>query len=152
MAAKTGMAGITVVGIGPGSLLDMTPRARAAIERAEVVAGYTTYIRLIEPLLADKEVIGTGMMQEIDRCRTALELAEAGRRVALVCGGGMVALLASGGLGRATWRSHRGALAGHVLLWLALDRAFINKLWVEMVLAGAAQANEKFERAKVERQ
>ena len=64
------MAGITVVGIGPGSLLDMTPRARAAIERAEVVAGYTTYIRLIEPLLAgqsDKEVIGTGMMQEIDR-------------------------------------------------------------------------------------
>ena len=39
-----------------------------------------------------------------------------------------------------------------VLLWLALDRAFINKLWVEMVLAGAAQANEKFERAKVERQ
>lgn len=32
-----------------------------------------------------------------------------------------------------------------VLLWLALDRAFINKLWVEMVLAGAAQANEKSE-------
>ena len=31
-------------------------------------------------------------------------------------------------------------------------KAFINKLWVEMVLAGAAQANEKFERAKVERQ
>ncbi len=64
------MARITVVGIGPGSLLDMTPRARAAIERAEVVAGYTTYIRLIEPLLAgqsDKEVIGTGLMQEIDR-------------------------------------------------------------------------------------
>ena len=69
MAAKTGMAGITVVGIGPGSLFDMTPRARAAIERAQVVAGYTTYIRLIEPLLADKEVIGTGIhVRSNDAC------------------------------------------------------------------------------------
>ena len=52
MAAQKGMAGITVVGIGPGSLLDMTPRARAAIERAQVVAGYTTCIRRIEARLA----------------------------------------------------------------------------------------------------
>ena len=42
------MAKITVVGLGPGSLMDMTPRARLAIEAAEVVAGYNTYIRLIE--------------------------------------------------------------------------------------------------------
>ena len=84
------MARITVVGIGPGSLLDMTPRARAAIERAEVVAGYTTYIRLIEPLLAgqsDKEVIGTGMMQEIDRCRMAVETAAGGRDTVVVSSG-----------------------------------------------------------------
>ena len=84
------MAGITVVGIGPGSLLDMTPRARAAIERAEVVAGYTTYIRLIEPLLAgqsDKEVIGTGMMQEIDRCRMAVEAAALGKETVVVSSG-----------------------------------------------------------------
>ena len=27
-----------------------------------------------------------------------------------------------------------------VLMWLALDRAFVKKLWVEMVLAGAAEA------------
>ena len=84
------MAGITVVGIGPGSLLDMTPRARAAIERAEVVAGYTTYIRLIEPLLAgqsDKEVIGTGMMQEIDRCRMAVEAAASGKETVVVSSG-----------------------------------------------------------------
>ena len=84
------MARITVVGIGPGSLLDMTPRARAAIERAEVVAGYTTYIRLIEPLLAgqsDKEVIGTGMMQEIDRCRMAVEAAASGKETVVVSSG-----------------------------------------------------------------
>lgn len=87
MAAKTGMAGITVVGIGPGSLFDMTPRARAAIERAQVVAGYTTYIRLIEPLLADKEVIGTGMMHEIDRCRMAVEAAASGKETVVVSSG-----------------------------------------------------------------
>ena len=87
MAAQKGMAGITVVGIGPGSLLDMTPRARAAIERAQVVAGYTTYIRLIEPLLAGKEVIGTGMMHEIDRCRMAVEAAASGKETVVVSSG-----------------------------------------------------------------
>lgn len=30
-----------------------------------------------------------------------------------------------------------------VLLWLALDRAFVHKLWVEMVLAGAAEATQR---------
>ncbi len=80
-------AKITVIGIGPGSLLDMTSRAREAIARAEVVAGYTTYIRLIEPLLAGKEVIGTGMMQEIDRCRMAVCEAAAGKETVVVSSG-----------------------------------------------------------------
>lgn len=30
-----------------------------------------------------------------------------------------------------------------ILLWLLLDRAFINKLWMEMVMAGAAEAGDK---------
>lgn len=30
-----------------------------------------------------------------------------------------------------------------ILLWLLLDREFINKLWVEMVMAGAAEAGDK---------
>lgn len=65
----------------------MTPRAREAIARAEVIAGYTTYIRLIKPLLAGKEVIGTGMMQEIDRCRMAVEQAAAGKETVVVSSG-----------------------------------------------------------------
>ena len=73
------MGKITVVGIGPGNLLDMTPRARQAIEEAAVIAGYNTYIKLIEPLLGERKVIGTAMMQEIDRCRMAVsEAADAG--------------------------------------------------------------------------
>lgn len=83
------MAKITVIGLGPGSILDMTPRARTAIEQAEVVVGYTTYIKLIEELLegSGKQVIGTGMMQEIDRCRLAVEEAAAGKETVVVSSG-----------------------------------------------------------------
>ena len=81
------MGKITVIGLGPGSLLDMTPRARQAIESAEVVAGYTTYIKLIESLLGGKEIIGTGMMQEIDRCRMAVEMAMSGKNTVVVSSG-----------------------------------------------------------------
>ena len=81
------MGKITVIGLGPGSLEDMTPRARKAIEDARVVAGYNTYIKLIESILEGKEVIGTGMMQEIDRCRMAVETAAGGRDTVVVSSG-----------------------------------------------------------------
>ena len=81
------MGKITVIGIGPGSLLDMTPRARQAIEVADVVAGYNTYIKLIESLLKGKKVIGTAMMQEIDRCRMAVDEAAGGADTVVVSSG-----------------------------------------------------------------
>ena len=81
------MGKIIVVGIGPGSFEDMTPRARKAIEEAQVVAGYRTYIGLIQPLLPGKEVIGTGMTQELDRCRAAVEAAAAGKNTVVVSSG-----------------------------------------------------------------
>ena len=77
------MGKITVIGIGPGSMDDMTPKAKKAIEAAEVVAGYTTYIDLIKPMLEGKEVIGTGMMQEVDRCKMAVESAASGLLVGI---------------------------------------------------------------------
>ncbi|WP_196603377.1 precorrin-3B C(17)-methyltransferase [Pectinatus haikarae] len=81
------MGKITVIGIGPGSLEDMTPRARKAIEKADTIVGYNTYIKLIESLLGEKAVIGTGMMQEIDRCTMALREACDGHDVAVVSSG-----------------------------------------------------------------
>ncbi len=81
------MGKIVVVGLGPGSMEQMTPRARKAIEEAQVVAGYTTYIKLIEPLLKDKEVIGTGMMQEVDRCKLAVKTAAEGKDTVMVSSG-----------------------------------------------------------------
>ncbi len=76
-----------IVGLGPGNVLEMTPRARQAIEQAEVIAGYTTYIRLISDLIDGKKIIGTAMMQEIERCRQAIDEAVSGKNVALISSG-----------------------------------------------------------------
>lgn len=78
---------IAVVGIGPGSPQDLSPRAEQAIQEAEVIVGYDTYLDLIQPLLAGKAVIGTGMMQEIDRCQAAVDQALAGKKVAVISSG-----------------------------------------------------------------
>ncbi|MBQ6132125.1 MAG: precorrin-3B C(17)-methyltransferase [Selenomonadaceae bacterium] len=81
------MSKIFVVGIGPGGLDEMTPKARRAIESAEVVAGYNTYIKLIEKILGGKKIIGRAMMQEVERCQLAIEEASAGHDVAVVSSG-----------------------------------------------------------------
>ena len=81
------MGKITAVGLGPGGQEDMTPRALKAIQEAEVIAGYTPYIKLIEPLVGDREIIGTGMMQEVDRCRLAVASAAAGKNTIIVSSG-----------------------------------------------------------------
>jgi len=81
------MGKITVVGLGPGSLLDMSERAKKAIAEATVAAGYTTYIKLVENLLSGKEIIGTGMMQEVERCRQAVEAAKNGENVVVISSG-----------------------------------------------------------------
>ena len=78
---------ISIVGIGPGGLEEITPRARNAIEAAQVVAGYNTYIKLIEPLLDGKKIIGRAMMQEVERSRLAIDEALSGRDVAVVSSG-----------------------------------------------------------------
>lgn len=76
-----------MVGTGPGGLAHLTPAAREALAAADCIVGYRTYLDLIPELLADKEVVASEMMKEVDRCRKSLELAAEGRKVALVSGG-----------------------------------------------------------------
>ena len=76
-----------VVGLGPGGSRWMTWEARAALEQAEVLCGYTVYLDLIRGEFPDKESSSTPMTQEIERCRAALERARSGRTTALVCSG-----------------------------------------------------------------
>jgi len=81
------MGKIFVVGIGPGGLDEITPKARKAIEESEVVAGYNTYVRLIEKILSGKKIIGRAMMQEVERSHLAIEEALKGRTVAVISSG-----------------------------------------------------------------
>lgn len=76
-----------VVGIGPGSPEQITPQATAALAAADVIAGYGTYIKLVQPLFPDKEYLQTGMTGEVKRCQLALEQAQAGRTVAMISSG-----------------------------------------------------------------
>ena len=78
---------IMLVGIGPGSVEHMTQRARDAIAEADVVVGYSTYIKLVADLLEGKEVVRKGMTEELDRAVHALEAARQGRKVALISSG-----------------------------------------------------------------
>ncbi len=76
-----------MVGTGPGGLDHLTPAARKALAAADIIVGYRTYLELIPELLEGKEVLSSEMMKEVERCGRALELAVAGRTVALVSGG-----------------------------------------------------------------
>ncbi|BBL57472.1 precorrin-3B C(17)-methyltransferase [Methylomonas koyamae] len=78
---------ILLVGIGPGAHEHMTARARQAIAEADVVIGYSTYIKLVQDLLDGKEVIKKGMTEELDRSIEAYEHAKQGKIVAMVSSG-----------------------------------------------------------------
>jgi cobalt-precorrin 5A hydrolase/precorrin-3B C17-methyltransferase len=78
---------LSLVGIGPGDPEHMTFKAREAINQSEVVVGYKSYIKLIEPYLGQKEVIATGMGAEVERAKMAINLAKKGRSVSLISSG-----------------------------------------------------------------
>lgn len=78
---------ILLVGIGPGAHEHMTFRAREAIAEADVVIGYSTYIKLVDDLLEGKVVIRKGMTEELDRSIEAYHYAQQGNIVALISSG-----------------------------------------------------------------
>ncbi len=79
---------IVVVGIGPGDQNEITPEVMSALQQSEVIIGYKHYFQFIEPLISSNiECIDTGMKQESQRATTAFELAESGKRVAVISSG-----------------------------------------------------------------
>ena len=81
------MKKLTVAGIGAGNYEGLTVAAVRALEAADVIVGYTVYCDLMKPYFKDKTWISTPMMQEIERCRLALETAEEGKRTVMICSG-----------------------------------------------------------------
>ena len=78
---------VYVVGIGPGDVYYLTQEAQNVLEHADAICGYKLYLDLIEPEFPCEEYYSTGMTKEIDRCRWALQTAQTGKTVALVCSG-----------------------------------------------------------------
>lgn len=76
-----------MVGIGPGSRDDITPRAIEALKASDVIAGYKTYLNLIKDVIGDKPVLSSGMGEERQRCEAALHEAAKGRVVSIVSSG-----------------------------------------------------------------
>ena len=76
-----------VVGIGPGNPEGMTGQAAAALERSDTIVGYSVYNDLVKPYYPDKRFLTTPMTGEEARCKIALEEAEAGHTVSLICSG-----------------------------------------------------------------
>lgn len=92
------MTKVYAVGLGPGGKEMMTEEAICAIEKSDVICGYTVYVDLITSIFPEKETFTTPMKKEIDRCKWALETAQSGKTVAMVCSGdsgvyGMAGLL-----------------------------------------------------------
>lgn len=78
---------IYVTGIGPGAEGYLTGDAARALEEADLIVGYSVYINLLPGRFKTVETYATGMGQEAERCRYALDRAKAGRIVAVICSG-----------------------------------------------------------------
>ena len=78
---------LSVISLGPGHRSYIPRQALDALESAETVFGYKTYLDLIADLLQNKTVFSSGMRKEVERCRGAIEQALNGLNVALISSG-----------------------------------------------------------------
>jgi precorrin-3B C17-methyltransferase len=77
---------LTVVGLGPGNLAQITPQALAAVEAAEDFFGYIPYLDRLS-LRPEQRRHASDNREEISRAEAALTLAAAGGNVCVVSGG-----------------------------------------------------------------
>lgn len=77
---------VTVIGLGPGKASWQTPEVRQAIEQAEILVGYKTYIDMV-PVRVGQQRLASDNRVEIERSKEALDLANKGRNVVVVSSG-----------------------------------------------------------------
>ena len=83
-----GRGRVQIVGLGPGDPRHRTPAASVAVLQADAVIGYGPYVDAAGALLRpDQLVVRSAMGAESERAASALALAGAGWRVALVSSG-----------------------------------------------------------------
>ncbi len=75
-----------VIGLGPGSPLQVTPEAEAAVAASSSFFGYKPYVDRLT-LRADQQRIASDNREELGRASAAIERAASGEIVAVVSGG-----------------------------------------------------------------
>lgn len=78
---------LTVIGLGPGAAEFMTPATRRALDEAQDLLGYQTYLDMAGPPRPGQTRHASDNREELDRARHAFALAARGRDVAMVSSG-----------------------------------------------------------------
>ncbi|WP_042416247.1 precorrin-3B C(17)-methyltransferase [Comamonas aquatica] len=133
---------LSIVGLGPGALPQITPEVCAALQQATDVIGYVPYVERARALLqaqaaADVDAIrfhASDNRVEIDRSRHALALAAQGHRVVVVSSGdpGVFAMAS------AVLEAVDHATPAEAALWHTLDIQVLPG--ITAMLAAAARA------------
>ena len=77
---------VSVIGLGPGKNEWLTPEVKQAIEQADILVGYKTYIDMV-PVRFGGQRLASDNRVELDRAREALDLANKGHNVVVVSSG-----------------------------------------------------------------
>ena len=75
------------MGTGPGAPGHVTPEAQQALDDSQVIVGYAPYLERLGALAEGKELISSGMTQEVSRAEQAIAAALSGKRVSVVSSG-----------------------------------------------------------------
>jgi precorrin-3B C17-methyltransferase len=75
-----------IVGLGPGGQGQLSLRAAQALDEADFIVGYSTYLDLLGRSLEGKQVASSSMGKEVDRASKAVDLLDEGT-VALISSG-----------------------------------------------------------------
>ncbi len=76
-----------LIGLGPGGKTQRTFQAEEALARSEVIIGYHRYLALLGPRPLEQQLLPSDLTQEVPRAEQAINLAAAGKVVALVSSG-----------------------------------------------------------------
>ena len=77
---------VTVIGLGPGKESWLTPEVKQALEQAEILVGYKTYVDMV-PVRVGQQRLASDNRVELDRAKDALDLANQGHNVVVVSSG-----------------------------------------------------------------
>ncbi|MDO5717602.1 MAG: precorrin-3B C(17)-methyltransferase [Tissierellia bacterium] len=83
------MSKLNIIGIGPGGYGSLTFDAYKCLEESELIVAYTPYLEYIRGFIKieEKRIYTSGMTQEIERCRYAVEEAAKGVLTSIISTG-----------------------------------------------------------------